>query len=97
MIPAILVLAIAAAWRNDGLKEQFPGGLFAVVCRTSGEDLTDAVNGLKEGVQKSGGFSEDDSDDPYRRAILSHIVTPKSVQDRYDFDQMDLFLPIKVS
>lgn len=70
----------------------FPGGLYAILSCSS--DIVQKVTLLQETIASSGCFSADVSGDPFRCSILSHLITPKHVQEGVGFEQMDLFLPI---
>jgi hypothetical protein len=73
----------------------FPGGLYAIVACT--DDIPQKVELLVESVDACDCLSADTSEDPFRSSILSHVITPQSVQDALGVQQMDLFLPIRIN
>jgi hypothetical protein len=73
----------------------FPGGLYAIVSCT--DDIPQKVELLANSVEACDRLSADTSQDPFRSSILSHVITPKSLEDSLGVQQMDLFLPIRVN
>lgn len=73
----------------------FPGGLYAIVSCT--DDIPQKVELLVKSIDACDRLTADTSEDPFRSSILSHVVTPKSVQDALGVQQMDLFLPITLN
>jgi hypothetical protein len=73
----------------------FPGGLYAIVSCT--DDIPQKVELLVKSTDACDRLTADTSEDPFRSSILSHVVTPKSVQDALGVEQMDLFLPITLN
>jgi hypothetical protein len=73
----------------------FPGGLYAIVSCT--DDIPQKVELLVKSIGACKCLTADTSENPFRRSILSHVITPQSVQDALGVQQMDLFLPIRIN
>lgn len=72
----------------------FPGGLYAIVSCT--DDIPQKVELLVQSIEACDRLSADESEDLFRSSILSHVITPRSVQDALGVEQMDLFLPVRM-
>jgi hypothetical protein len=73
----------------------FPGGLYAIVSCT--DDIPQNAELLVRSIDAFDRLTADTSEDPFGSSILSHVITPKSVQDALGFEQMELFLPIRAN
>ena len=68
----------------------FNGGLYAVSTGIDGEDSTDTIKIIKDFIDNSGCFEEDQS-----RVYLGNIPTPPSANKAMGYNQMDYYVPIK--
>jgi hypothetical protein len=92
-----LVIAVADGFSATPptVVKAFPGGLYAIA--SCADDIPQKVELLLKSIDACDCFTADTSEDPFRNSILSHVITPKSVQDALGVQQMDLFLPIRVN
>ena len=91
-----LVIAVPEEYAatSPHMVKAFPGGLYAIVSCT--DDIPQKVELLVQSIEDCDRLSADTSEDPFRCSILSHVITPGSVQDALGVEQMDLFLPVKM-
>ncbi|MEI6579781.1 MAG: AraC family transcriptional regulator [Eubacteriales bacterium] len=73
----------------------FPGGLYAVAISVDadGKDHNRIYNGIQKWVKKSGCFVLDETD---KRRSLGNITSPEYVKEIMGYDQMDLYMPIRI-
>jgi hypothetical protein len=91
-----LVIAVSEGFSATlpQVVKTFPGGLYAIISCT--DDIAQKVGFLLESIQACDRLAADTSEDPFRCSILSHVLTPKGVQEALGVEQMDLFLPIRM-
>ncbi|MDR0883746.1 MAG: GyrI-like domain-containing protein [Oscillospiraceae bacterium] len=73
----------------------FPGGLYAVAISVDadGKDHDRVHSGMQEWVKKSGCFALDETD---TRRSLGTVTSPEYIKDILGYQQMDLYVPIKI-
>jgi hypothetical protein len=93
----VFLLKIPEDFNNDGPYPDQPlkGGLVALV---SGErdHLVARYNKLMEWIKQSDRYELDETDGKQRHEALVDWLTPKEVHDKFDFEQQDIIIPIRL-
>ncbi|MCP3967694.1 MAG: AraC family transcriptional regulator [Lentisphaerae bacterium] len=70
----------------------FPGGLYAVATGIDNEGGAEVLMSIKEFIEEKSCFEEDNS-----RAYLGNIPTPPAAYKAMGYNQMDYYIPVKVT
>jgi hypothetical protein len=93
----VFYLRIPDDFNNDGPypNQNIKGGLVAMV---SGErdHLVPRHHKLMEWIKQSDRYELDDTDGKLRHPALVDWLTPKEVHEKFDFEQQDIFIPIRL-
>lgn len=93
----VFLIRIPTDFVNDGPYSDriIEGGLVAIV---SGErdHLVDRYHKLMEWIKKSERYELDVTDGKQRHEAFLDWLTPKEIHDNFDFEQQDIFIPIRL-
>lgn len=93
----VFLLAVPNGFANDGPypERTIKGGLVAIV---SGErdSLTDRYKKTIEWIENSDRYELDMVDGKQRHEPLMDWLTPKDIHERFDLEQQDVFVPIRL-